>query len=585
MTFRTRGLLGALAVLGVALGVSVLLIEESLRRDLEADARREILNQSRLVGALIAHQDRLDDPDADADALGRLIAARVTLIDAQGRVVGDSDVGTAELASVENHAGREEIVAAARDGEGAAVRRSRTTSVDTMYAAVAVPRGPVAFVRVAISLASVGDRLWELRTRALAGLGAGLAVAALLTWLASSVVNRRIRSVAEAAARYRAGDFTRPARDYGRDEIGVVATVLDETARTLGARLSDMARQSAHTTAILDGMVEGVLLVDAAGRLVMTNPAAREMLRLADATAGRPYQEVVRQPGLASAFAQALAGGAPGPVDVSVGGDRRLALVGRVVAVAREQGGGAVLVLHDVTELRRADQVRRDFVANVSHELRTPLTAIRGGLEALTDTPPPSADEQQQILEIMVRQGGRMERLVRDLLRLARLDANQEVLDRTPCQLAAVVAEVERDLGSALAARGQRIVATVNPPTLSLWADRTKLGDILRNLVENAVHHAPPGSAIEIGAAEAGATVEVTVADTGPGIPEDELRRIFERFYRVDRARSRDPGGTGLGLAIVRHLTELHGGRVVARNRPTGGALLTVTLPATAAGR
>jgi len=235
-----------------------------------------------------------------------------------------------------------------------------------------------------------------------------------------------------------------------------------------------------------------------------------------------------------------------------------------------------VLVLHDITDLRRADQVRRDFVANVSHELRTPLTAIRGYIEALTDNPPP--EEAQHFLGIISRHTLRMERLVRDLLRLARLDAGQEPLERADCHPAALVTAITRDMQDQLESRRQRIDNRLGDD-VAVSGDSAKLYDVLRNLLENASNYSPEGGVIDVGASTAGGWLEIAIGDRGSGIPDADLSRIFERFYRVDRSRTRDPGGTGLGLSIVRHLVELHGGRVTAVNRPGGGALFTVRLP------
>jgi two-component system phosphate regulon sensor histidine kinase PhoR len=393
------------------------------------------------------------------------------------------------------------------------------------------------------------------------------------------LLNRRLRVVADTARRYREGDFSRPARDHGQDEIGIVAGVLDETAHELGARLRNLAREQAHMAAILSGMIEGVVLVDSAGRLVLTNPAARAMLHLAGDAEGVHYLEVVRQPDVARQLSSALGGAAPDPVEVSLERDARQIFVANVVPVATARGGGAVLVLHDITALRRADQVRRDFVANVSHELRTPLTAIRGYVEALLDAPP-DPEQARRFLEIVGRHSERMERLVRDLLRLARLDAGQETIERTDCGLAALIAGVERDLESRLAAKRQRLDVTIAAEAAAVSGDPVKLHDVCRNLVENASNYAPEQGTIEVSTGRSGDHVVLTVADRGPGIPEADLPRIFERFYRVDRSRTRDPGGTGLGLSIVRHLVELHGGHVTAANRAGGGAVFTVSLPA-----
>jgi two-component system phosphate regulon sensor histidine kinase PhoR len=576
VTFRTRTFLSIFVAASLALVVSTVLVERSLRQYLYRDIELGLLTQARLASALLADLGALPNPDAEADRLGRLGRARFTLIAADGTVIGDSEVAPQNLATLENHAAREEVVLAARSGEGTASRRSHTTDIGTMYAAVSVSRGPVAFVRVALPLTTVEERVAGLRRLALVGLLAGLAAALGLTWVTSVLLNQRIRAVAETARRYRAGDFSHPARDYGADEIGTVAGALDDTARELGVKLSDMARERAHMDAILSGMVEGVVLLNTSGRLVLTNPAAREMLRLPGEPEGLHYLEVVRQPDISGQLASALGGGQPAAAEIHLERDRRQTFAAHVVPVARERGGGAVLVLHDITELRRADQVRRDFVANVSHELRTPLTAIRGYVEALSDGPPP--DEARQFLEIISRHTLRMERLVRDLLRLARLDAGQETLERAPCHPAAVVHAIARDMQDQLDARRQRIENTIDDQ-LVMSGDPAKLHDVLRNLLENASNYSPEGGAIDVSAARRNGWIEIVVADRGPGIPEADLSRIFERFYRVDRSRSRDPGGTGLGLSIVRHLVELHGGRVTAANRPGGGAMLTVRLP------
>jgi two-component system phosphate regulon sensor histidine kinase PhoR len=224
--------------------------------------------------------------------------------------------------------------------------------------------------------------------------------------------------------------------------------------------------------------------------------------------------------------------------------------------------------------------MRRDFVANVSHELRTPLTAIQGYVEALQDEVPLEPEEAARFLEIIARQASRMERLVRDLLRLARLEAGQEPVEPTQTDVDALFTDVVTELAGALEAKGQRVVTEVGPGAGAAHVDAGKLHDALRNLVENAVAYAPPDTTITLASNRGDGEIVITVADEGPGIPEADLARIFERFYRVDKARSRESGGTGLGLSIVKHLVGILGGEVKAANRPSGGAIFTVKLPA-----
>jgi two-component system phosphate regulon sensor histidine kinase PhoR len=387
-----------------------------------------------------------------------------------------------------------------------------------------------------------------------------------------------VQAIGAVARRYLAGDLTPGPHDFGADEIGDVARALDGSVQELGRRLDELARDRARMEAMLAGMVEGVLVLNDEGRLQLANDAARRMLQLAASPVGRHYLELIRQPDVVNLLTDALEHQQPGALEISLHREPELTLFARAAPVRAAGHPGALLVLHDVTELRRADQIRGAVVANVSHELRTPLTAIRGYLEAALD-PDVDPAETRRFLEIIMRHSVRMERLVHDLLRLARLDAGQEHLDRAPCATRGVIDEVVSGLGPAVEAKRQEITIDVAPETATLQVDCPKLHDILRNLIENAVNYAPEGSLITVSCRRQGVSVVLSVADEGPGIPEADLGRVFERFYRVDRARARGPGGTGLGLAIVKHLVGLHGGTVTAGNRPQGGALFTVTLP------
>jgi two-component system phosphate regulon sensor histidine kinase PhoR len=432
---------------------------------------------------------------------------------------------------------------------------------------------------VGAALASIASAsLAALWPNPAAVLAAGLLAALAWTWLASAALRRRAETAARQARLFREGDFAPASPDYGRDEMGQAAAALDEAARQVGARLADLARERAHTDAILGGMAEGVLLVNRAGRLLLTNPAGRAMLRLPEPVGDRHYLEAVRDPAITAQLARALAGESSPPVEIQIDREGRRTLRANVVPLSGARGGGAVLVLHDVTETRRAEQMRRDFVANVSHELRTPLTAIRGYVEALTDSLLPP-EQARRFLDIIARHTFRMERLVRDLLRLARLDAGQETLERATCALEPIVASIGHEMQQQLDSRRLRLELHAAEGAAAVEADPAKLHDILRNLIENAANYSPEDGVIEVTSRRVDGSIEIAVADRGPGIPDVDLPRIFERFYRVDRSRTRDPGGTGLGLAIVRHLAELHGGRVSAQNRTGGGAIVAVVLP------
>ena len=580
MTFRSRIFLAAFLTTALSLGVSTLLVSSQARQQLRADIERTLIQDARLAAELLSDRSVIDAPEAEARQLGGRINARVTFIDAQGQVIGDSDVTPERLGGVENHNTRPEVLAARATGEGTATRASSTTGIETTYAAAPVRNSPVSIVRVALPLTAVDQRIREIQHSALIGLGAALVLAAILAWTISVLLSGRLRRIADTAARYARGDFSRPTFEYGQDEIGTVARVLDTSVRELGKRLEEMTSERAKLSSILAGMFEGVLLVDEDRRLVLTNDAARRMLHLPADAIGRTYKDVMVDPDVMALLSGALAGPAPAPREVRLEHQPNGAFIATVVRVDQAPSGGAVLVLHDITELRKLDRIRRDFVANVSHELRTPLTAVRGYVEALIDAPPANDADRHRFLEIIGRHTLRMERLVRDLLRLARLDAGQEVIDRVRVPLDSVLSEVETEMGDAIARKSQRLVRQLAPDADIVSADPAKLHDVLRNLIENAINYGPEQSEIEVHAVRAGDMVTIEVADRGPGIPTSELPRVFERFYRVDRSRTRDPGGTGLGLSIVKHLVELHGGQVTAARREGGGTIVTVSVPA-----
>jgi two-component system phosphate regulon sensor histidine kinase PhoR len=356
--------------------------------------------------------------------------------------------------------------------------------------------------------------------------------------------------------------------------IGRIDAAAAQSSQQLSQQIADLTIDRARTEALLAGMVEGVLAVDSGGRLRLINDAARRMLNLEDIALGRHYLEAVRHPIIVQQLGAALRTDHPEASEVPIANR----IFSAQAAPASAPDGGAVLVLHDITDLRRADRVRRDFVANVSHELRTPLTAIRGYVEALMEDPG-SAEQRKKFLEVIDRHTVRMERLVRDLLRLARLDAQQEIAERHRCDVESLFKSVVADLTAPIERQQVQIEIAVEPDARVAQLDPTKLHDALRNLIENAVNYSPTGGRVTLGARIEGDRVALTVSDEGPGLPESDFERVFERFYRVDKSRTGDPGGTGLGLSIVRHLVELHGGQVRARNKPGAGAMFTILLP------
>jgi two-component system phosphate regulon sensor histidine kinase PhoR len=579
LRFRTKVFWTSLGVSATALLLATGVIAWQSRGEERAFIESRLRDQALLIAELLSQNPSLTGSaiDDEADRLASTIDGRVTLVAPSGRVVGDSTVDGSELEALDNHLDRPEVRLAREEQIGLVERYSITVRADMLYAAARAAHPEVAYVRVALPLTTVAGQVTRIGVGALLAFAMAAPVAVALAWLSSIVLSRRVQAIASVARRYDTRDIRHAIRDYGSDELGDVARVLDASSQGLARRAEELARDRAQMEAILSGMVEGVLVLNQQGRLQLVNRAAGRMLGIDDSALGRLHLEVIRHPDISAQLTRALRGEQPDPRELPLGRDGSRSFVARAAPVHSAGGGGAVLVLHDITDLRRADRVRRDFVANVSHELRTPLTAIKGYVEALVDGPQ-DEDQTRHFLEIIARHTGRMERLVTDLLRLARLDANQELLEIASCDVDRIFHTVVGDLEPSIRAKKQHVTIAVAPSAGLVQADPAKLHDILRNLVENAVIHSPDGTSIHLDAQRHDDRTEILVSDSGTGIPPSDLTRVFERFYRVDRSRAR-PGGTGLGLAIVRHLVELHGGSVKAENRPEGGARFTVTLP------
>ena len=567
MRLRTRLFLAAFGIAALSLLLAAALVAWLLERQLLDRITTDLLAEARLVAGLLARSG--PDPtvaelDREADSLGVSLGARVTIIEPGGRVVGDTAEDGPALAAMENHGARPEIELARAAGAGVTRRYSTTVERDLLYAAVRVDHPGVAFVRLALPLTAVDDQIASVQRGTAGGLLLALAGALVLAWVTSAAMSRRVSAIAAVARRYAAGDLTPQIGPYGDDEIGTVARALDGSVQELGRRLAELSRNRRMTDAILGSMTEGVLVVDAQGRVKMANDAVRRVLQIVETPVDRHYVELIRHPEVAKQIGRALEAGGSSQTEITLSTEPvRVCLA---------------------SAAPYTEQIRQDFVANVSHELRTPLTAIRGAVDALADETDVAV--RQRFLDIVARHTTRMERLVTDLLRLARLDAGQEVLHPDTCSTATVFSNVAAELAPVLETKRQRVQARIEPGAERLLADPAKIHDVIRNLVENAAHYAPECSAIELdaGIAGSGNAVVLRVADRGPGIPDTDLTRVFERFYRVEHSRARNPGGTGLGLAIVKHLVGLHDGTVEAANRADGGSVFTIVVPRRARG-
>ncbi len=541
-----------------------------------------LLAEARVVGEALPWLAgaELDEP---CRRLAADLGVRLTVIAADGQVLGES---ARSSESLENHADRPEIQSALAHGSGESVRHSATVGARLLYTAWRQTRGTeVRIIRTSLPLTTVIENAGELRRLLLAG----ILLAALLGLLAALVLSRgmlrRIQRLVAFAGELASGapaPYLAPERN---DDLGLLEGQLGDMARSVVATIAELRVERERLEAILRGMVEGVLVTDLAGRVVLMNVRARELLDVGAGLdgQGRPMIELVRDPALAE-VARELAGGATVVSrDVTLRGGRTLQVNGARLRSADGQAFGFVLVLHDITELRRLEVIRRDFVANVSHELRTPLTAIKGYAETLLGPAGEDRETAYRFLTVIDRHSERLGRLIDDLLTLSDLE-----LGRTPLRLGAVV--VDGVVDDVLQILGERlkplhVSAEVEADTPAVAADGDRLRQVLINLVDNAIKYTPPAGSVRVRAGRArdprhAGMVEIAVEDTGVGIPAQDLPRLTERFFRVDKARSRELGGTGLGLAIVKHIVQAHGGALAIRSTPGEGTTVHVFLPA-----
>lgn len=521
-----------------------------------------------------------------AEKYGAKLEARVTIIAQDGIVLGDSERDLEGVLRMENHAARPEVRAALAGGIGTHLRRSRTLNVEMLYVAIPLRDGTsgAGVLRLALPVTEVAKAVAAVRRTVTVG---GLLALGLVLAVGLFVGRRITRPVTEMQAiahRMAEGDFDQTVAVTGQDEVAELGHALNLMAVRLREKIQALEGERAKVAAILDSMVEGVIALDHRGRILLMNPGARLIFHLGRETVdGRPFLEVIRQKELSDLVeaCQACGVGERCRREVELGPPVSRILEAHAVPVPFDsEGMGTLLVLHDVTELRRLEQVRTEFVANVSHELRTPLTSIKGYLETLLDEAPAEPDTLRRFLGVTHTHAERLGRLVDDLLQLSDIETGKVILTRSPLILQDVAREVLAIFESQ-ATQKNLILRNHVPPQLRVVADRDRLAQILVNLVDNAIKYTPPGGQITLGATrEAGDGIMVWVKDTGIGIPSTDLPRITERFYRVDKARSRELGGTGLGLAIVKHLVSAHSGELSIESEVAKGTTARVTLPA-----
>ncbi len=558
-----------------------------------AATKQFYLNQTRVglqaQARLIADTIRrlpvpLDAPTVNAGihGLGVEPGVRITVVLPSGAVIGDS---RQDYRKMENRGDREEIRKALQGIPGTAIRDSNTLNQRMMFVAVPVMDGGsvVAVVRTAIAVSAIDAELSGMRWRIVA---VGLIIA-LLAVILSLMVSRRIArpidEIRQGARRFAAGDFGRSIPVSNSEEFGALAVTMNHMAREIEERIHKTVSQRNEIEAILSSMIEGVIAADMDDRVIRMNHAAEAIVNVsAGAGIGRHLHELIRNTVFQDILTRARTGKqmAEGDIVLYKGDERILHMHCAPLCDSQNVQIGILVVLNDVTPLRRLENVRRDFVANVSHEIRTPLTAIKGFVETLRLHRVDDPAEAERFLEIIEKHVNRLAAIIEDLLKLSRLEQEKGSMDLhlKAVPLADVLKPALQACQPRAEARGITVLAAADA-AVRVMADAPLLEQAVVNLLDNAIKYSPPGSSVQLSARKAGGETVVEVSDNGPGISKKHLPRLFERFYRVDAARSRQMGGTGLGLAIVKHIVQVHGGHVSVESTPGKGSSFRIHLP------
>jgi len=514
--------------------------------------------------------------------VGEVIDARVSIIGLDGTVLGDSDLDPEGLEEVENHIDRPEIRMALLSGIGESRRYSTTVRKDMLYIAAVLGRNePVGFVRAAVPLTDIETVSLRLRKILVLALFAAFGVSIAASFLAALFITRPIKKISAGAMDIARGDFDKKIYSASNDEISDLAAAFNNMSDEVRGRIREITAQRARLEAVLLSMSDGVIVVDSKGNIILVNRALTEMFGVNEDVRGKKPLEVIRNVEVQGLADRLLRGGVSSEKkEIALVPEEKVVVINGTPIVRDTITRGAVMVFHDITEMRRLEGIRRDFVANVSHELRTPASNIRGFAETLASGALEDKENAMEFVKIIEENSDRLVRLIEDLLALSKIESGKAHLKLEKCSAREVISGVEREIKKQAAAKQIKLENGLKDKDLFILADQGMIFQALFNLVDNAVKYTGKQGTVTILAKETKGFIEIEVKDNGPGIPEEHIERIFERFYRVDKSRSRETGSTGLGLSIVKHIAEEHKGLVRVESEPGKGSSFFLSIPA-----
>ncbi|THF72539.1 two-component system histidine kinase PnpS [Cohnella fermenti] len=585
-------------LIGLTVIAAGILMSTSYKKNHMSSLKDHMLSEIRVLNEAVPWPEGETDAEQRTDLqeaathFREIADMRLTYIRADGTVLGDSNH---DPATMENHANREEFKEALESGIGSSVRKSPTLDQNMLYVAMRLPSAgePQGVVRLAVSLKDV--------ERSLGNMWLALVLSLLLLFLVATAVSYRIalgvtrplERMTSAAKRMAQMDYKLRIPDGGQDEVSELARALNAMASSLQQQVDEIRLNEVRLQSVLDNMASGVIMIGADGRIRLYNRGAEGLLgSSAEERTGRSFGEIKQQYELVQLIREALQLHEPIHDELTVyyPEEKLLELSAIPMRMSENEEQGLLLVLQDVTAIRRLEKMRSEFVANVSHELKTPVAAVKGFAETLLNGAMDDRETAQSFLTIIHDESDRLNRLIGDILELSKIESRRSTLQFSPVDLHVFLERMTEFMATEAAKKNIGLELQAEEE-LFIEADEDRLGQILLNLLQNGINYTPEGGKVKVKAEfipgtesesdEEGADdrVRITVSDTGIGIPRKDLPRIFERFYRVDKARSRSSGGTGLGLSIVKHLAELHHGTIRVESTVGVGSHFILELP------
>ncbi len=570
--------------------LSIFLIAEvyighTLKSYLISQIEANLLRETALLKTVI-EQNYNQVPSYEVDSLiddmAESLEARITLIEKSGKVMGDSELDGSDLWNIENHSNRPEFVSALKKGYGKSIRYSQTLKTHMLYVAKRIGPGdsPFGVIRISLPLDRVETIVHQARRNIYIPLSLGALLSFVLSFLVSRGLSKPIRELTLVAESMSQGKSHRRIRLYPGGELGTLARTLDEMATQLQTKIAELTNERDRLEVILKGMAEGVMVVDKDNHITLVNDVLKDFLGERVSFEGRTPLEVLRNNEFHEGVQRVLQGAPRFTMELFVSAPTERVLEVNIVGIrSGDRVQGAIAVFHDMTKLKRLERIRRDFAANVSHELRTPLTSIKGYAETLLDGSTATDETTRRFVEIILKHANRLSSIVNDLLSLSKIESREETIPKKEIDLREVI-DTSIQLVQRLAAeREVEVMVEPLPARTTIMADRDLLGQAVVNLLDNAIKYTPSKGKVTVSLENLEKEIQLHISDTGIGIPEGDLDRIFERFYRVDKDRSRELGGTGLGLSIVKHIILTHGGRIWVESEPGRGSTFHFSLP------